>query len=146
MKNNWLSKKEYNFIYSRVPRLCVDLVIKDSRGVLLTWRKIEPAKNTWHVPGGRVFLGETLRKAATRIAKSELGIKIKPVRLLGFMEFPWEKQDGKLRHTVSAVFLAKPVTNNFRLDSQAGKLKFFKKNPGKVYSRHLQFLLEQNLF
>lgn len=76
LNKKWLSDKDYDFIYSRVPRLCVDLAIKSKKGVLLTKRLIEPYKNTWHMPGGRVKFRESLADAIQRIAQDELGTKV----------------------------------------------------------------------
>jgi ADP-ribose pyrophosphatase YjhB (NUDIX family) len=145
-KKNWLSRKEYNFIYDRVPRACVDLVIKGKGRVVLSFRDMEPAKNTWHLPGGRVFLKETLKQAAIRIAKEEVGLKVKVYGLLGFMEFPKETQGGKIRHTVSLVFLVKPVGGKLKGGFQAARAEFFKKLPPKTYRIHSDFLKSKKIF
>lgn len=51
----WLPKPEYDSIYSRVPRLCVEVVISTrAQGVLLTRRDIPPNIGAWHIPGGTV--------------------------------------------------------------------------------------------
>ena len=44
-----LSYVEFKKIYSRVPRLSVELVILIPGGVLLTLRSIEPYMGEWHV-------------------------------------------------------------------------------------------------
>ena len=141
MKASWLSSKNYDFIYGKVPRLCVDIVIKNPQGTVLVWRKIEPAKNTWHLPGGRVMLREKVETAAVRIAKAETGLNVKPVKLLGYMEFLNEAQGGKKRHTVSLVFLAK-ATNPKKINSDS---RFFKFLPKKTHNVHKKFLLQNSL-
>jgi colanic acid biosynthesis protein WcaH len=42
--------------------------------VLVGYRKNEPAKDTWFVPGGRIYKNEPFPVALTRILKDELGI------------------------------------------------------------------------
>lgn len=78
-----LSHELYKQIYSQVPRLCVELVIKNSEGVLLTLRNIVPYKAYWHLPGGTVLFNETLEQTVKRVAWEELGVKVSSMRFLG---------------------------------------------------------------
>ena len=71
-----LTDREFQYIYSKVPRLCVDVMVKSHKGVILTLRDIEPYKNFWHIPGGTVHYRETIIGAVERIAKKELGIRL----------------------------------------------------------------------
>lgn len=142
MSLKFLTKKDYNFVFSRAPRLCVDLVVKNKQGILLGKRLIEPFKNFWHFPGGRVYFREPLSKAIQRIAMAEIGGKVKIQKLVGFMEFLREVQDKKFRHSVSLVFLVSPVKNNFKGSWQAENLEFFTSMPKKVHDIHGKFLKE----
>lgn len=76
LNDNPLSQEEFWNIYKKVPRLTVEIIIKDKRGILLTLRNIEPCKNLWHLPGGTVRFGEKLIDAVKRIANRELGIEV----------------------------------------------------------------------
>ena len=145
-RKKWLSEEDYNFIYSRAPRLCVDFVIQSKNGILLSKREIEPGKGTWHLPGGRVRMGEGIESAASRIAQSELGIKVRLGSLLGYMEFLKEKQNGRPRHSVSLVFLVRPLSKSFRSSWQAEKIAFHQKLPAKTYYGHRKFLNSQKFF
>lgn len=73
-----LTKKEFKSIYTRVPRLCVEIVIIDNKGILLTKRSIEPFEGLWHVPSGGMLFKETVNEALKRVAKCELGVKVIP--------------------------------------------------------------------
>lgn len=84
----YLSDIDYNFIYERVPRFCVDLVIKKGKNIFLVKRDIQPYRGKYHLPGGRVRFRESIEHTANRIAKTEAGISIEIKKLLGFMEFP----------------------------------------------------------
>ena len=144
MDKERLSDEEFRNIFSKVPRLCIDIVINDSSGrILLTKRAIEPYFGEWHIPGGSVRFHETLEDAVKRIAKEELGIKIKPVKLLGFMEFL--KEDKERRHSVSLVFQAEIIAGEITLDKQAADFGFFEDIPEKTVAEHKDFILK-NLF
>ena len=70
-----LPYKEFLSIYRKVPRLCVDLVVKNKNGVLLTKRDIKPSKGMWHIPGGTILYDESVKDAIKRVAKEETGLK-----------------------------------------------------------------------
>ena len=91
--------EEYKQIYSRVPRFCVDLIIQTKDGVILTKRDIEPYRGMWHLPGGTLLLRESINSAAKRIAKDEVGIKIKVEKQLGLMEFTKFLPKVRPKHT-----------------------------------------------
>ncbi|MFH0805336.1 MAG: NUDIX domain-containing protein, partial [Patescibacteria group bacterium] len=59
---------EFKSIYSRVPRLCVEIMVKTNNGVLLLKRNIDPEKGKWHLPGGTVLKGERLEDTVKRVA------------------------------------------------------------------------------
>lgn len=103
----YLSDHDYDFIYSKVPRICVDLLVRNSEKtkVLLTKRTIEPYVNHWHFPGGRIKFRETIIDSLKRIANAELGISLEEVSLnpLGACEFLEEYQGGSPRHSISIV-------------------------------------------
>jgi ADP-ribose pyrophosphatase YjhB (NUDIX family) len=142
----YLSKQDYNFIYSKVPRLCVDLVLRNKNGeILLSKRDIEPCKGSWHLPGGRVQLGENLNDAANRIAQAEIGAKIGIKGQLGICEFFSEKnKDGLKTHSVSIVLEADTIGSPKALD-QSSEIKFFKKIPEKMVPEQRDFLLSKDI-
>lgn len=138
--SQWLSDKDYNFIFDQVPRLCVDLVIKGKSGLVLSLRNIEPAKNTWHLPGGRVYFRENLTQATKRIAREETGLKVEVSKFLGVIEYCREVQNGHKRHTVSVVFQVKQMGGKLRGSFQAQNTRFFKQLPVKIHKPHADFL------
>lgn len=144
-KNIWLSNKEYDKIYSRVPRACVDLVIKSPKGILFCKRKIQPYKGSWHLPGGRVMFRESINKAIARIALKEVGLQIKVKKLLGYMEFLKEVQNNSPRHTISFVFLAELVSGQPKNDENSEVVMFFKEMPKAVLPIHGKFLRENSI-
>ncbi len=131
---DWLTEKQYNDIYSKVPRICVDLVIRQKKNVLLIKRGIQPYKGTFHLPGGRVKFRESITSAVNRIAINEIGIKVTIKKILGYMEFTREIQSGNKRHSISICFEVVPI----------GNLSIPKVN-GRIHPVHLKFLNENNL-
>jgi len=84
-----LSDKEFKEIYSKVPRLTVEVIVKGPQGgVILSLRNISPCKGLWHIPGGTVYLRETLDEAVKRVAQEELGIEVEIEKLLGYIHYP----------------------------------------------------------
>ncbi len=63
------------------PIVSIDLIfLNRANKVLLGYRSNRPAKNTWFVPGGRIFKGERIADAMVRIARGETGIEIRPAQ------------------------------------------------------------------
>jgi len=100
----YLSDDDYNFIYSNVPRICIDIVIKNELGILLTKRDAEPFLGYWHTPGGRIRFRETIEQAVKRISFAELGVSVNPVKLLGVVELLDEVQNGNDRHSITLYY------------------------------------------
>lgn len=147
MKNKkWLSEKDFQFIYSRVPRLCVDVVIKTEKGIVLTRRAIPPVEGTWCLPGGTLYFGETLFGAAKRIAKEETNLTVSPQGIVGAMEF--RKEVGRFnhkRHSVSIAVLALVTGGKIKQNWQSSEIDFFKVLPKKTYAVHGDCLVEHKL-
>ena len=141
MKKRNLSLNEFNLIYSKVPRICVELIIKSKKGILLTKRAIKPCKGYWHFPGSTVLFNEKLEQAVKRTAKQELNLDVPIKRVLGHMEYlyPWKNYP---KHGISIVFLVHSKTNlkEVVLDNQSSEWKEFKIIPKKLIAVHKKFL------
>ena len=76
--SNWLAPDDLVELIRLGPLVSIDLVVRDAEDrVLLGLRNNEPARHTWFAPGGRVGKGESLDQAFRRIAKQELGLKLR---------------------------------------------------------------------
>lgn len=133
-----LPLKTFKSIYSKVPRLTIDIVIKSPEGIVLSKRDIPPAKGMWHLPGGTVYYSETHQQAAKRIALDEAGVKIKIVKLLGVIEYQPEKYS--LGHCTAIVYLVKITSGELRGSFQAKQLDFFKSVPPNTIPETAKFL------
>lgn len=123
----------------------MDLVIKTKGGVLLSRRSISPYKNLWHMPGGRIRFKETLVQAIDRLAKTEVNLRVKPKKLLGYMEFLRERQNSQPRHTVSLVFLVEPLRPVGVVKEKLESVKVFRAKSLGIIPIHLKFLLENKI-
>lgn len=133
-----LSKEEFNSIYSRVPRLCVEVIYyMPQKGVLLTRRAIEPAKGMWHTPGGTVYYKETMEDAVRRIAERELGMNVIVDQFLGIIEFNKDET-----HVVSVAMLVKSANEIINLNEEASEYAFFRALPENMIPAQKEFLLK----
>lgn len=142
MESSKLPYEEFLRIFSKVPRLCVDLLIKTEKGILFTKRSINPYKGKWHLPGGSVLFNETLEQAVKRIGKNELGLNVEPIKILGAIDFFNEGKEK--RHSVSIVFLTKIKSGQIILNSEANDFKFYKKIPKSIITQQGEFLEKIN--
>ena len=125
----------YKKIQTVLPIACVDLVVKNSQGeFLLGKRENRPAKGQWFLIGGRIQKGETLKQAALRKAKEELGIEVVVTKMLGAGETIWN--DGPLGvpvHNINVVFLVKPKKKSqISFDSQHSNITWFSAEGGSA--------------
>ncbi len=139
----WLPEEEFHAIYRRVPRLCVEVVIVSAeRGVLLSLRNIPPNIGAWHIPGGTVLFGESLRAAVQRVARHELGIDVGVGELLGYIEYPSHHQNG-LDSPVGLAFGAEPVPAAAADNSLPEGIAWFTQLPDGLYVEQREFLVSR---
>jgi len=138
-----LTDEEYQFVFSRAVRLCLDFVIVKNGQLLLAKRDIEPCKGFWSLPGGMVRHQESINEASERIIKNELGLKIREKKLIGYIEFPDEiNKDGVAIHSISMAFLTTLEDGEVVGSDQAHEIEFFTALPEKVHPTQGEFLKE----
>lgn len=133
-----LGKEDYHVIYSKVPRLCVDLVIETPEGIVFTKRTIEPYTGMWHFPGGGVELEEKLEEAVKRVAEEELSVEVEIIKSLGHIE-DFTHQETK-KHSVSIAFLCKIKNGEIKLNDQAEEVLITNEIPEDLIDCHKEFL------
>ena len=138
-----LTDQEWKSIYQRVPRLCVELIIRSDAGVLLTLRDIEPCKGLWHIPGGTVRYAEPLVGAIRRTAQHELGIISTGAELLGYIEYPSHYLHG-LDCPVGIAFDV-AFEGEVRLNNEAKQWAWFKELPEFMHDDQGEFLVSHQL-
>lgn len=135
-----LTYEEFTSIYSRVPRLTVEVYIHTPNGILLTLRNLASWNNIWHLPGGTVYYGETVENAVIRIAEEEIGIKVKPTKLVGYLHYPSERKERGFGWSIGLVFSCDMVTQNITLGNQASQYQFFPTLPDNMVLEQKHFL------
>jgi ADP-ribose pyrophosphatase YjhB (NUDIX family) len=135
-----LPQAEFEAIFSRVPRLTVEVVIAaPERGVLLALRDSGPCQGLWHLPGGTVRFGEPVRTAVARVADGELGLAVTARALLGYIEYPSHYEHG-LDSPVGLAFAAEPVTGPPEADRLRGRCQWFSILPDAIHDEQREFL------
>lgn len=143
--------EEFKTIYSKVPRLCVDIVVKKDDGIILSLREIPPGIGKWHLPGGTVLLGESIEEAISRVILDEMSIKVKINKLLGYCEYFKDKgykneakplcyANEAYGQTVSLVFLTEYVSGEFKGSDQAKNIQVFKELPENIIEEQRDFI------
>lgn len=131
-KVGFIEKSTYQNAVHQLPIACVDIFLYNSKldAYLLVFRKNAPAKDTWWIPGGRLYKGESFFEAAIRKCREEINVKVRPIKQLGtystlFPDSEWECQT----HTINTIVLAilssdeKPEVNFDHADYQWRSLK-----------------------
>ena len=139
-----LSQKEFDKIYSKVPRITVEIIYINKEGILLTLRAFGPWKGQWHFPGGGILKGESMLDAVKRVSKVELGVEAEIKKFLGIIEWLPSIHKPKI-HGYSLCFLVILKTENIKLDEQASEFNFFKKIPENTITEQKNFIQLENL-
>ena len=131
----FIPEKEYNLIISKMPILCVDLLIIHNKKCLLLKRNDEPAKGQYWFPGGRVLKNELIKDAAIRKAKEETNLDCEFKEIVSIEETIFEKSRFKNSdvHTVNVCCYLKPTNiKKFNLDKNHSDFKWINKQ-NKLY-------------
>jgi ADP-ribose pyrophosphatase YjhB (NUDIX family) len=141
-----LTQKEFDHIYSKVPRLTIEIIIKNNRGEIYLSRRnvnhgITAACNgLWHLPGGTVRFGERLTDAVIRIAKRELGVSVTSPELKGYIEYP-SHFDHNMDSPVGIVFEVISWEGDFMLNKESEESGWFDTIPTNFHADQDKYLL-----
>ena len=130
-----LPKDEFDRIFSKVPRLTVEVLItSQGQGVLLALRDVDPCQGMWNLPGGTVRFGERLVDAVRRVAANELGVSVRVGSLVGYIEYPSHYENG-LDCPVGLVFRSQP------LDEAHPRGRWFTVLPENMHEEQKEFIV-----
>jgi ADP-ribose pyrophosphatase YjhB (NUDIX family) len=139
--NHPLTPAEYASIYAKVPRLTVEIILRNQQGkLLLAKRAIEPCKGQWHLPGGTVRFGEPLTQAVNRIASQEIGITVSASNMTGIIEYPSHYLHG-LDDPVGIAYEITDYTGTMTMDTQSSDYGWFDRCPEGIHADQDTFLI-----
>jgi 8-oxo-dGTP diphosphatase len=139
-----LTKTEYDSIYSKVPRLSVEVLLTDDRGaIFMTKRAIEPCTQ-WCVPGGTVYYGETLLEAVRRVGRRELNIDIEAAEFIGYLEYRSHYEQG-IDSLVALMFRVDRFRGEPEHNVEASASGWFTEIPDDIHQDIDRFLLDRGL-
>ena len=101
----------------------VDIIIEKDDKIVLIRRKNEPFKGMLATPGGFVEEGDLVEERAIKEAKEETSLDVKLEEILGIYSIPDRDPRG---HTVSTVFIAKPIGGKIKGGDDASFAAWFK--------------------
>jgi len=138
-----LTREEFETIYSKVPRLCVDLIVVTPQGIVLSERVDPPAAGLWHLPGGTVYKGERLAQTAHRIAREELLLTPEdfnaPPQRLDVIEYDFSHEAGYTGFPVGVVYVLR-TQKTPQLGRSAASLACFRTLPQNMIAEQKQFV------
>lgn len=143
-KKKPFSFEEFKAIYSKVPRLCVELIVKTPEGIVFTLRQLSSWKGKWHIPGGTVFYREKVKDAVTRVAMEELGTPVRIDKVLGYIEYSGEEEEREqgFGSTIGLAFLCftEATEEEMKVNNEASEIKVFKELPDNLINGQREFL------
>jgi len=150
IRDEFIPAEEFAAVLSRVPQVCVEVVLESEGGVLLAHRTNEPARGEWFWPGGRLYKGEELDDAARRVAREELGIEVTVEGRVGVYSHFWDASriDGvDSRHTVNVVFRVSQVDPDaaIELDEQHDDYRFVTGEEDGLHEYVREYLVDMRL-
>ena len=123
----WMTDKEYKFVCIKTPIPTIDLVIlrknKNITETLLLIRKTGYERVKWCIIGGRIRIGETIKKAIDRHAL-DLGVKVRIIEPFN-SNFPAFIEDNlkqdKTKQPLGLVFPAEILAGKIRQEGKEFK-------------------------
>lgn len=137
---------EFKAVYSKVPRLTVEVILVRNGGVLLSKRSIIPYKGMWHIPGGTVYRGELVTDAVKRVAKHELGVEVEVGELLGYIEYPSAVHESDFDRPVGLAFMVTYNGGTITGSHQGEEITSFSEIPDNTIPEQKNFLEQHVLY
>lgn len=115
--------KKPDYGQPKTPKLTVDAVLLDTRGmVALIRRGNPPYQGRWALPGGFVDPGESVEDAILREVREEAGVRASIASLVGVYSDP--KRDPRF-HSVTVAFLCRKGSGRMAAGDDAAEIGWF---------------------
>lgn len=125
-----------------VPMVNVDLLVRTSEGILLTWREDKHFLPGWHIPGGIIRFMEKAESRLAAVARTELGTTLKPEKKLLYLHEFFYPELSSRNHFISLLYeveTASAITIPRCRDLAAprhGEYAFFEQPPENLLEPH----------
>lgn len=105
-----------------MPIPCVDVILEKQSKVLLGFRQIDPYRNVWALPGGRILKHEYPEDAVQRIL-GEIGVRAKNMRFVGVfpIRFPRHRLN---RYDITLCYKSEWLKGEPKPDSELVRLSW----------------------
>ena len=140
MESKPLTYEEFTNIYSKVPRVNVEVILLTEGGVVLTKRSIEPCLGQWHIPGGTIYMDEAPEDTVIRVAEEELGVQVEVIRLVGAITYPDIRKQGYFGWPVGLAYEVKLISGELRGSYQGEEVGTFEKLPDNMIKDQVKFI------
>jgi 8-oxo-dGTP diphosphatase len=100
-----MAKKRYKNMH--IVTSVVAVIVDDEERVLLTKRNIQPFKDMWVMPGGKIDLGESILEALKREVHEEVGLEVEVNGLINVFEHLTPGEDNN--HFVILYYRCRPL-------------------------------------
>jgi ADP-ribose pyrophosphatase YjhB (NUDIX family) len=123
-----------HFIFYQNSKPSTAAVITQNKKILLARRAIPPKKGWWDTPGGFLENGELPEDGIKREIKEELGVAIKPIKLLGIYIDTYQASSHPPYKTLNFCYLSKIIKGKIKPADDVKEVKWFNKNnlPKKI--------------
>lgn len=132
MNDNDLKKKYEDQINRPIAKFDINPLIIQNRKILLA-KRISTVQfgNTWHMPGGKVFINERFIESLKRMTKLKTNLDIDYLfddannSVVGVYDDP--KRDPR-EHVVGITFFCKVISGNIKAGGNCSEVKLFDEN------------------
>lgn len=131
MKPKPIPESDFLWIYQRVPKLCVEVIVSNATGVYFELRNNPPYKGYWSLPGVTLLQRESIEEAVVRVVKRKFVTTPTRTAFSGHIEYFIDEKT----HIVSMVFRVW-TNNSIRLQNVRPWLKA----PGLHIKQQIIFL------
>jgi colanic acid biosynthesis protein WcaH len=140
----WLPAASFGEVVRHAPLITIDLVIRSADGrVLLGFRRNDPARNTWFVPGGRIRKDESVVAAFCRICAEELALDVRPS--LSRDKAPIFRGVFEHRYQANSLGLEGVSTHCVAMAFEWTEQNLLNPEPGRQHERFAWFTVEELL-
>jgi len=109
-------------IVRSMPIPCVDVIVEKASRVLIGFRVIDPYRNVWALPGGRILKHEYPGDAAQRILR-EIGVKGRISDLVGVFPVKFPLHELK-RYDITLCYRSQWVAGEPQADSELARFRW----------------------